>query len=110
MKLINSKPVTMGEARDIITKREADEKRELSYEQKLASEHLKKFTRLGGEKAVECLKELNSVLRMSPEVAIQIVNVMPDGPDELRMIFSREKFSLKDEEVAKILEIIKKYE
>ena len=46
---------------------------------------------------------------MSPETMIKILNLTPKNPDELRMIFAREKFSLKDEEIKKILEIVKKY-
>ena len=55
------------------------------------------------------VEELSGVLRMSDETKIQILNILPKNPDELRMIFSREKFSLKEEEIKKILEIIKKY-
>ena len=72
-------------------------------------QHLKKFTKLDEESAKKALHEINSVLRMSQETAIQIVNIMPKNPDELRMIFSREKFSLKEEEINKILEILSKY-
>ena len=46
---------------------------------------------------------------MSPDTLVQILNFLPKNPDELRMIFSREKFSLKEDEIAKILEIVKKY-
>ncbi len=107
MKVIETKPVSMAESKDILSNRE--KKRELSYEQKLALEHLNKFTKLKPEEAKKLLEELSSVLRMSQETVVQILNFMPKNPDELRMIFSREKFSLKEDEIKKILEIIKKY-
>ena len=62
------------------------------------------------EDAVKALNELSNVLRMAPETAVQIINVIPQNPDELRMIFAREKFSLKEDEISKILEILKKYQ
>ena len=107
MKLIEAKPVGMPEAKEILTSRETG--KELSYEQKLALEHLKKFTKLNQTESKKFLEELSNVLRMSHETMVQILNVMPKNSDELRMVFAKEKFSLKDDEIEKILGIIKKY-
>lgn len=107
MKIHDAKPITMAEAKEVMSKLEKE--KELSYEQKLALEHLKKFTKLKPEDAKKCFEELAGVLRMSPETLTQILNILPKNADELRLIFARERFSLKEEEVNKILEIIKKY-
>jgi len=107
MKVIETKPVSMAEAKEVLASRE--KKKELSYEQKLALEHLNKFTRLKEEDAKKLAEELAGVLRMSQETLVQILNFLPKNADELRMIFSREKFSLKEDEINKILEIVKKY-
>ena len=107
MNVIETKPVGMPEAKTIMSSIEKD--KELSYEQKLALEHLNKFTALDAPEAKKLLEEISDVLRMSEETKIQILNLLPKTPDELRMIFTRENFSLKDNEIKKILEIIKKY-
>lgn len=107
MKVFDVKPITMPEAREILAK--VEKQKELGYEQKVASEHLKKFTKIELAEAKKMVDELSSTLRMSPETMVQIVNIMPKTPDELRMIFAREKFSLKEDEMNKILEIVKKY-
>lgn len=107
MKVNETKPVNMAEAKEIMTAREKEG--DLGYEQKLAVEHLKKFTKLKSAEAKELAEELSAVLRMNPETLAQIINIMPKNADELRMVFAREKFSLKEEETNKILEIIKKY-
>jgi DNA-directed RNA polymerase subunit F len=107
MKVIETKPVSMTEAKEVLSSHE--KRKELSYEQKLALEHLNKFTKLKPEEAKKLSEELSSVLRMSQETLVQILNFLPKTPDELRMIFSREKFSLKEDEINKILEIVKKY-
>lgn len=107
MRVIKTKPVGMSEAREILDSRE--KRKELSYEQKLALEHLRKFTKLKPSESKKFLEELSRVLRMSEETMTQILNLLPKTPDELRMIFAREKFSLKDGEIKKILEIVKKY-
>ena len=107
MKVIESKPVGMPEAKKIMTSHEKD--KELSYEQKLAAEHLNKFTKLSYEDSEKFLEEVSQVLRMSPETMTKILDLLPQTPDELRMIFAREKFSLKEDEIQKILGITKKY-
>ena len=107
MKILETRPISMAEAKKIITSREKES--ELGYEQKLAMEHLNKFTKLKPEKAKKFLEDISSVLRMSPETLVQIANLLPKNADELRLIFAREKFSLKEEEISKILEIVKKY-
>ena len=107
MNVIDTKPIGMPEARAIMDSKEKD--KELTYEQKLAAEHLNKFTVLEPAKAKKLLEEISDVLRMSDETKIQILNLLPKTPDELRMIFTRENFSLKDSETKKILEIVKKY-
>jgi DNA-directed RNA polymerase subunit F len=107
MDMRKTTPVSMAVARDIIIKRE--KAGELGYEQKLAAEHLKKFTKLDSKKSEKLIEDLNSVMRMSQETSVQIVNILPKNPDEVRLVFAREKFSLKEDEVTKILEIVKKY-
>jgi len=107
MKVIKVKPTGMPEAKKIMLSRE--KKKELSYEQKLALEHLNKFTKISPSNAEKFLEELSKVLRMSEETMVKILDLTPKTPDELRMIFAREKFSLKDKEIKKILEIVKKY-
>ena len=107
MEIKDVRPVGIPEAKNILSKREKE--KELTYEQKLASEHLKKFSKMNFTESKKLVGELSEVLRMSDETKIQILNILPKNPDELRMIFSREKFSLKEEEIKKILEIIKKY-
>ena len=107
MKVIEIKPVTMAEAKELLEKR--GKEKELSYEQKLADEHLRKFAKLKPAEAKKFLEELNSTVKMSPEILSQVVNIMPQTPDELRLIFARERFSLKEEETSKILEIVKKF-
>lgn len=107
MKIIEVKPVGMPEAKKVMANRE--KKKELSYEQKLALEHLNKFAKLSPADAEKFLEELSQVLRMSNETMIKILDLAPKTPDELRMIFAREKFSLKEDEIKKILDIVAKY-
>lgn len=107
MKIITAKPIQMAAAKEIMIKKE--KQKELTYEQKLAAEHLTKFTKLAEKDAEKLIKELSEVIKTSDETLVSIVDLLPKDRDELRMIFSRENFSLKDDEINKILEIVKKY-
>ena len=107
MKVKEINPVSMPQAKDIMVKREKEG--ELNYEQKVALEHLKKFTKMKSSEAKKMEEELSNLLRMSPETIMQIINIMPKTPDEVRLVFAREKFSLKDEEIKKIIGIVEKY-
>jgi len=107
MKVLKVRPTGMAEAKKIMLSH--GKKKELSYEQKLALDHLNKFTKMSASDAKKFLGELSQVLRMSDETMVKILDLAPKTPDELRMIFTREKFSLKDKEIKKILEIVKEY-
>jgi len=107
MKILSVKPIPMAEAKDVLEKREKG--KELGYEQKLAAEHLNKFTKLKPAEAKKFAEELNAILKMSPETLATMANILPQNQDELRLIFAREKFSLKEDEINKVLETVKKY-
>lgn len=107
MKVIEKQPVPMAEAKEVVLKREKE--KELGYEQKLAAEHLKKFTKLKPDEARKFMAELSSIIKASPATLVTIANILPQTPDEVRLIFAHERFSLKEEEISKILEIVKKF-
>ncbi len=107
MKVKEITPVPMAVAKEILAERE--KRGELIYEQKAALEHLKKFTKLSRDKAERLMEEISAVVKLSDEVLIQLVDILPKTPEELRTILAMERFSLREEEIQKILEIIKKY-
>lgn len=107
VRVLEIKPICMALAKELMLKKEKEE--EISYEQKLAIEHLKKFTKLSKDKALKLAEEISSVVKLSDEILVQIVDILPQSADELRLILASEKFSLREEEMNRILEIIKKY-
>ena len=97
----------MPVAKEVMVARE--KKGELNYEQKLALEHLRNFTKISEKDAKKMIEEISGIIKMSPETLVQIINILPKNADELRMIFAREKFSLKEDEVQKILDVVAKF-
>jgi DNA-directed RNA polymerase subunit F len=103
----NVKYVSLAEVKSLLEKEE--KKRELTYEQKLALEHAKHFSKLGISKAKKMVEELTKLERITESFAFKIVDILPMHPEEVRAIFAKERFTLEDAEVKKIIKIVEKY-
>jgi DNA-directed RNA polymerase subunit F len=67
------------------------------------------FSRTSAEKAREFVNKLLEVEKMKPEIAIRIVDTMPLSRDELRTLYAKERYTLSDEELDTILELVMDY-
>ena len=57
--------------------------------------------------ALEILrKRLKEELKLSDEICIMLVNILPQTPEEVRTILASENVTLTSEEINKILEIL----
>lgn len=99
--------LSLAEVKSILEKEE--KKRELSYEQNLALDHAKHFAKLGVTKARKMSEELMKIERITEPFANKIVDILPMHPDEVRAIFAKERFTLEDKEIKKIIGIVEKY-
>lgn len=96
--------ITDAEAKEILEKREKEV--ELKYEQKNTLEHLRKFVKDG--KIKEIVKELKAIEKLRDREVIAIANFLPQDRDDLRAILHKEYTTFSEEEIEKILEIVKK--
>ncbi|MFQ5920013.1 MAG: hypothetical protein ACE5I4_08245 [Thermoplasmata archaeon] len=46
---------------------------------------------------------------MSPSNAVKVVDLMPTEPEEVRAIFSKERFTLAKEDIERVLNLVEKY-
>ena len=99
--------VPLTEVKNLLEK-EA-KKRELSYEQNLALEHAKHFSQIGMTKAKKMAQELVKLERITESIAFKIVDILPMHPDEVRAIFAKERFTLEEDEIKKIIKIVEEY-
>ncbi len=104
---LKSRTAMLGEVADILEARKNDG--ELGFEQQVTLDHAKKFTRLGKEKREEMLKELLGFEKIKEEAAVKIVDLMPANADQLRLIFSKERYSFDEKETGEVLDVVKKY-
>jgi len=99
-----SRIVPLSEVRKML---EAEEKaRELSYEQRLALEHARRFSITEPDKDMKLVKKLMSIERISEPLAVKIVEINPKTENEVRAIFSKERFNLEPNEVQEILKVL----
>jgi DNA-directed RNA polymerase subunit F len=103
----DKKMATLAEVKEILLERQ--EEQELTAEQKLALEHCQKFSRLDAKKAKKLLKELGELGFVTEPNAVKIVDVMPSHPDDVRVIFAKERASLEKKDIEKILSVVEKY-
>jgi DNA-directed RNA polymerase subunit F len=105
MNIIEEKVVTDIEAKELLEKREKES--ELKFEQKNALENLRKFAAVEKEKIDKLSEELKAVEHLREKHIIAIANFLPEDKDDLRVVLHKEYTNFTQEEIEKILQIIK---
>ncbi|MDM7912131.1 MAG: RNA polymerase Rpb4 family protein [Methanotrichaceae archaeon] len=93
------------EALDEIRLKRADEE-ELGYELRRAIRHAELFAHGTAEESRRMVEELMKLEKMTPEIAVKIADIRPITKDELRAIYAKERFTLSEEELNGILDIV----
>jgi DNA-directed RNA polymerase subunit F len=104
-KVIDTDPITIAEVKQMLEG--IQEHYELTYEQNLALDHVTKFSKLDMESAKKMVEELEELIKKTQ--AIKVADIMPEDMADLRLIFAKERGSIKKEDMEKILEIVNKY-
>jgi DNA-directed RNA polymerase subunit F len=100
--------MTLAEVRaalDEIKLKRSDEE-ELGYELRRAIRHAELFAQGTAEESRRMVEELTKLEKMTPEIAVKIADIRPITKDELRAIYAKERFTLSEEELNGILEIV----
>ncbi len=99
----DKKPVTLAEAREILKSSEGERV-------KATADFIKKFTKLSSAEALKLKKELMEldIVKLKEEDIVKIIDFMPEDAEDLRKIFSGYDISLEQDEITKILQILKK--
>jgi len=99
--------VSIAEVKKILEKEQKN--RELSSEQKFALEHAQKFAKLSLTKTNALIEELRKIEKIPEPVLYKIADLLPAHPDDMNVIFAKERIALDKEEIDHILDIVKKY-
>ncbi len=104
--------ITISEAKEIMEKiaKERQKEAELLFETRRALKHLRTFAKLPADKAKELVEELMKLPQVGrKDLAVKLVDIMPRIPDEVRIIYAKERFTITSEQIEEILEILDKY-
>jgi DNA-directed RNA polymerase subunit F len=100
--------LTLAEVKELLDQirlKRADEE-ELGYELRRAIRHADLFARGTAEESRAMVAELIKLEKMNKQIAVKIADIRPTTKDELRAIYAKERFTLSEEELASILEIV----
>ena len=106
MKVVKEKMLTLPQVAEILAKE--SEKRELNSIELLTLEYAKKFSKLDPESASKLLDDLIE-MGLPNEVAVQLVNVLPEAEDEVRTILAPVSRMVTGEQIRRILDKINEY-
>lgn len=105
----NERLVSISEVKNIL-KKVQKERGELTYEQKIALKHAEAFARLSVTQTKNLIKDLlDGIEKIEEKHAYKIADLLPTHEDDIRAIFAKERVSLDDEDIKKILEIVGRY-
>jgi DNA-directed RNA polymerase subunit F len=104
---VGERYLTTPEVLELLLKEQ--ERRELTYEQKLTLQHCEMLQRFDARTAQKLVAELEKVERVTPPLAYKIAELLPAHPDDVRAIFSKERFTLEEKTIQAILSTVQKY-
>jgi len=122
--ILTEKVLTLAEAKEILTalktsgevkepkggEEEVEVEKEVRYERRKAYEHTTKFSKLKAGNSRALINELLGFAKMKEEIAVRIADVVPKSANEVRAIYAKERFTLTESDIEKILDCVAKYE
>jgi DNA-directed RNA polymerase subunit F len=100
--------VSISEVKNILKKVE-EERKELTYEQRIALEHARKFGKLPISKIKNMIKDLKKLDFLEENHTYMIVDLIPTKIEDVKTIFAKERITLDDNKIKNILDIVNKY-
>jgi|SRR3989344_3859543 len=106
IEIINEKPISLVETREILEKIEKRDK-VLNDRATKTKEYINKISKKTDIKELQSKLEKLEVGRLKPRHIIKLIDVHPKDMDSLKTIISGENITLKQEDLKKVLECLK---
>jgi DNA-directed RNA polymerase subunit F len=106
--ILQEEILTLAEVKELLEKikEQRAEEEELGYELRRAIRHTELFAHGTGEENRRMVEELMTLEKMTTEIAVKIADIRPINRDELRAVYAKERFTLSEEELDRILDIV----
>ena len=98
-----AEPVPLARVKQLLSEEAA--RRTLPREATLALQHAELFARLDPADAEKLVAELRGLPFVDAALATKIADVLPQYPEEIRLLFSKERVVLDEEQIARLLEL-----
>ncbi len=80
--------------------------RPLPREALLAQSHAEQFARLTVEATDKLIAELRSLPYVDAAIAVKLADLLPQYPEEIRLLYSKERILLDEAQITRLLEIL----
>lgn len=100
-------PVALADVRRLLA--EEATRRSLPREALLAQQHAEAFARLDPEQTQKLIGELKALPFVDTASATRIADVLPQYPEEVRLLFSRERVVLDEAQITSVLDLVAHY-
>lgn len=98
--------VTLAEVKATLEKAQT-ERAELTYEQKIALEHARRFARVEPKVAKAIADAIVAAMPgLEEKFAVRVADLLPQHPDDVRAIFQKSRHDLNDGDIAKVIAIV----
>jgi len=107
--IIQEDLITLSEVKEILEEvkvRRSGEVEELGYELRRAIRHADLFVKVTPADSRALVDKLLELDKISPEIAVKIADIKPITRDELRAVYAKERYTLVEEDLDRILDII----
>ncbi|UAL07621.1 MAG: hypothetical protein KRP56_07400 [Candidatus Methanogranum gryphiswaldense] len=99
--------ISLAEVRDLLIAE--NEKRELLTTQKAAMEHARAVSLLTVEQSKKLVTEIMEIHEIPESVAVKMADLLPQYPEDIRAILSKERINLDVATTDRVIEIVAKY-
>lgn len=99
-----AEPVPLARVKELLAGEAV--RRTLPREASLALQHAEQFARLTTEATDKLVAELRTLPFVDAALAVKIADVLPQYPEEIRLLFSKERVALDEPQVTRLLEVV----
>ncbi len=104
--IVSEEEVTLPKVKKLLSQRAKEG--ELSFQQNITLEHASGFSKMAPAVADKLLIRLIKGFSLTRAQAVQVVNIAPTTAEEMRTILDARSTDLTDEQIAEIVEVVKK--
>ena len=100
-------PVPLSRVKELLTDEASH--RTLPREAALALQHAELFAHLEPKDTDQLIGELRALPFVDAAVAVKLADFLPQYPEEIRLLFAKERLVLDEAQITRLLEIVAQY-